>query len=104
MAAISWLAVTWLNPAVYSDMLVIGGLAARHAAADRFAFGVGVCAASVIFFCALGYGARLLTPLFVRPQAWRSLELASGLVMWVLALSLIVSLCSLLTAKLQCLR
>lgn len=91
MAAISCLAVTWLNPAVYSDMLVIGGLAARHAEADRLAFGSGACLASIAFFCALGYGARLLAPLFARPQAWRSLELLSGLVMWALALNLIAS-------------
>ena len=90
-AAISCLAVTWLNPAVYSDMLVIGGLAARHAAADRFGFGAGACVASILFFCALGYGARLLAPLFGRPLAWRSLELASGLVMWALALNLIAT-------------
>jgi L-lysine exporter family protein LysE/ArgO len=91
MAMIACLAVTWLNPAVYVDMLVIGGLATRHAAADRLAFGIGACSASLVFFCALGYGARLLAPLFGRPGAWRTLEFASGLVMWVLALNLISS-------------
>jgi L-lysine exporter family protein LysE/ArgO len=91
MAAISCLAVTWLNPAVYSDMLVIGGLASRHADADRFAFGVGAGIASILFFCALGYGARCLAPMLGRPVAWRSLEFASGLLMWVLALTQIAS-------------
>jgi L-lysine exporter family protein LysE/ArgO len=81
--------VTWLNPAVYTDMLVIGGLAARHAAADRFAFGIGACITSVIFFYGLGYGARLLAPMFDRRIAWRALEIASGLVMWMLAVNLI---------------
>jgi L-lysine exporter family protein LysE/ArgO len=92
MAAVSCLAVTWLNPAVYSDMLVVGGLAGRHAAADRFAFGLGACSASVVFFCALGYGARLLAPMFGSPSAGRTLELVSGLAMWVLALNLLASL------------
>ena len=91
MAALGCLAVTWLNPAVYSDMLVIGGLAGRHPAPDRVAFGLGACTASATFFCALGYGARLLAPLFGRPAAWRALELASGLAMLAFALTLVAS-------------
>lgn len=83
------LALTWLNPHVYFDtVFLIGGLASRYVAVDRIAFGVGACSASISFFFALGYGARLLAPRLQRPNAWRTIDIASGLVMWILAANL----------------
>ena len=85
-AAATCLTLTWLNPHVYLDTVVLlGGIASRHAPAARIAFGLGAALASFGFFFALGYGARLLTPLFARPAAWRWLDAGVGLTMWLLA-------------------
>ena len=80
------LALTWLNPHVYLDTVVLlGGIASRLAPPARIAFGLGAALASFGFFFALGYGARLLTPLFARPAAWRWLDAGVGVTMWLLA-------------------
>jgi L-lysine exporter family protein LysE/ArgO len=89
-AAATCLAFTWLNPHVYLDTVVLlGGIATRFAGSARLAFGVGAVVASFLFFFALGYGARLLAPWFARPGAWRVLDTAVGLTMWLLALKLV---------------
>nr|WP_255561692.1 LysE/ArgO family amino acid transporter [Pseudohoeflea sp. DP4N28-3] len=83
------LAFTFLNPHVYLDtVLLVGGLSARHEGAARLAFAIGAMAASFIWFFALGYGARLLQPLFARPAAWRVLDVLIAVIMAALALSL----------------
>lgn len=80
--------LTWANPHVYLDTLVlIGAISTRWEA--RWAFALGAVAGSGSFFFALGYGARLLAPIFARPLAWRLLDLAVALVMWVIAAVLI---------------
>lgn len=82
------LALTWLNPHVYLDTVVlIGSVAAQYD--DRLGFGLGATAASFAFFFTLGYGARLLAPLLARPGAWRGLDAAIGLTMWAIAGKLI---------------
>jgi L-lysine exporter family protein LysE/ArgO len=84
------LAFTWLNPHVYLDTVVLlGGIAAGFVGAARAAFGAGAVAASFLFFFGLGYGARLLAPLFARPQAWRALDTGVGVTMWALAAKLV---------------
>ena len=89
-AMLTCLAFTWLNPHVYLDTVVLlGGIASRHAGPDRLAFGLGAAAASFLFFFTLGYGARLLAPLFARPAAWRLLDLGVGLLMLLLAARLV---------------
>ena len=70
--------------------MLLGGIASRLAPGDRLLFGLGAASASfVFFFFSLGYGARLLAPLFERPAAWRWLDLGVGLTMWLLAFWLI---------------
>ncbi len=91
-AILTVLAFTFLNPHVYLDTVVlIGALSARHSGAGRLAFGAGAAAASFIWFFALGYGARLLTPLFARPAAWRVLDALIALVMFTLAARLLLA-------------
>ncbi len=81
------LALTWLNPHVYLDTVVLlGSIAATHAA-ERYWFGAGAALASAVWFVALGYGAALLRPLFARPASWRVLDAAIAVVMVVLAIS-----------------
>jgi L-lysine exporter family protein LysE/ArgO len=83
-AVATCLAVTWLNPHVYLDMTIVGSLANSHGDA-RWFFGVGIGAGSVLWFATLGFGARMLAPVFARPLAWRILDGAIALVMLTLA-------------------
>jgi L-lysine exporter family protein LysE/ArgO len=83
------LALTWLNPHVYLDTVVLlGSIAAVHGSSGRWWFGGGAALASVAWFCALGFGARLLAPLLATPRAWRILDLLVGATMLVIALKL----------------
>ena len=84
------LALTFLNPHVYLDTVVlIGALSGRHPGAGAVAFGAGAGLASVIWFYGLGYGARLAAPIFARPKAWQILDTLIGVVMLVLAARLV---------------
>jgi L-lysine exporter family protein LysE/ArgO len=83
------LALTFLNPHVYLDTVVlIGGLSVRHQGTAAAAFATGAALASVVWFYGLGFGARLLAPLLSRPAAWRVLDLAIAAVMWGIAIRL----------------
>lgn len=82
-------ALTWLNPHVYLDTLVLLGAVSSNFP-DKTGFATGAVLASLSFFFALGYGARLLAPVFARPVAWRVLDVCVALVMWAIALSLIL--------------
>lgn len=82
---------TLLNPHVYLDtVLLMGAAGSTQPEALRPIFVAGAAAASFTWFAALGYGARLLRPLFVRPAAWRVLDAFVGTVMLVLAASLVI--------------
>ncbi len=82
------LALTWLNPHVYLDTVVLlGAVSAQYE--DRLSFALGAMTASFVFFFSLGLGARRLAPLFARPGAWRALDAGVGLVMWTIAVTLI---------------
>lgn len=84
------LALTWLNPHVYLDTVVLlGSISAQYP--DRLAFAIGAMTASFVFFFSLGFGARLLAPLFARPGAWRVLDAGVGAVMWAIALKLLLN-------------
>ena len=88
-AVLTCLALTWLNPHVYLDTVVlVGSVAATQE--SRLAFGIGAVTASFAFFFALGYGARALEPAFARPGTWRALDAAVGGLMWLIAAGLIL--------------
>lgn len=88
-AVLFCLAITWLNPHVYLDtVLLIGSIATRFPG-EETAFWAGAVTSSFTFFFSLGYGARLLAPIMARPASWRVLELLIGCVMWTIALGLI---------------
>jgi L-lysine exporter family protein LysE/ArgO len=84
------LALTWLNPHVYLDTVLLLGSTASTFGAHRWEFAAGACAGSAIWFLGLGYGARLLRPVFARPAAWRVLDGGIAVVMSVLAVSLAI--------------
>ncbi len=86
------LALTWLNPHVYLDTVVLlGSVAGTHGATPCW-FGLGAGFGSIIWFTALGFGARLLRPVFARPIAWRVLDAFVAVVMVAIAISLLVGL------------
>jgi L-lysine exporter family protein LysE/ArgO len=84
------LVLTWANPHVYLDTVVLIGSIAARFEPYRLAFGIGAVCASLSFFTALGFGARLLGPLFQRPRAWVVLEVVIGCVMWAIAANLVL--------------
>ena len=91
--ALTCLAFTWLNPHVYLDTVVlIGSVSTQYE--DTLMFGVGAVAASLTFFFSLGYGARLLTPVFHQPVSWKILDAVIGLVMYGIAASLLIRVLS----------
>lgn len=84
-------ALTWLNPHVYLDtVLLVGSVANTHGSGDRWVFGAGAVVGSLLWFGALGYGARLLRGVFARPSAWRILDGAIAVIMIALGILLIV--------------
>lgn len=85
------LAFTFLNPHVYLDtMVLLGSLSTRYPGTLRWAFAFGACLASVAWFCSLGYGARLLQPVFRKPRAWRVLDACIAVFMLALCLLLLL--------------
>ena len=89
-ALLTCLALTWLNPHVYLDTVVLVGSVSTRFAEARGAFALGAMTASFLFFFALGYGARLLRPLFARPASWRVMDGLIALVMWAIAAGLLM--------------
>ncbi|TFL16692.1 LysE/ArgO family amino acid transporter [Jannaschia formosa] len=88
-AVATCLALTWLNPHVYLDTVILLGSVSTQSP-DPTRFGAGAVTASFAFFFSLGYGATLLRPVFARPSAWRMLDAGIGLVMWLIALGLVL--------------
>ena len=84
---------TFLNPHVYLDTIgLIGAVSAQYDADSlRYAFATGASLGSLVFFCALGFGARLLAPLMGSSKAWRVLDILVGMTMWTIAALLVGS-------------
>jgi L-lysine exporter family protein LysE/ArgO len=81
-AVLTALALTWLNPHVYLDtVLLVGSIANQHGATGRWWFGGGAAFASVIWFGGLGWGARLASGLLASRRAWQVLDVLIGLTM-----------------------
>ncbi len=83
------LALTWLNPHVYLDTVMLLGSVSTQYASERVLFAVGAITASFVFFFSLGYGARVLRPFFENPKSWKILDFMIGCIMWAIAISLI---------------
>ena len=82
------LALTFLNPHVYLDTVVLLGTLASQQGDGRWRFGAGAAAASTVWFFGLGFGARRLAGLFAKPVTWRILDGAIALTMIALSVSL----------------
>jgi L-lysine exporter family protein LysE/ArgO len=91
-AVLTTLALTFLNPGVYLDTVILLGSIANTHQHEEWAFGAGAAIGSLLWFLALGYGARLLRPVFARPLAWRLLDVAVAVVMVTIAVRLAVGI------------
>ena len=88
-ALLTVLALSLLNPHVYLDAVVLlGAIGGNFSAAQRPSFAFGAITASIIWFCALGFGARVLSGLFSRPVAWKWLDGMTGTTMLALSATL----------------
>ncbi|TDT30918.1 LysE/ArgO family amino acid transporter [Naumannella halotolerans] len=90
-AAGRMLVLTWLNPHLFVDILVLGSLANSQGELGRWWFAVGAVLASTTWFALLGYGSALLRPMLARPGAWRVLDIGIGVVMLGIAAGLALS-------------
>lgn len=82
------LALTWLNPHVYLDTVLLLGSIAQGYDGDRWWFALGAGLASILWFSALGFGARLAAPVLALPRAWQVLEVLIGITMLAIAVKL----------------
>jgi L-lysine exporter family protein LysE/ArgO len=86
------LALTWLNPHVYLDTVMLLGAISTRFPGEEASFALGAMTASFLFFFSLGYGAKWLRPIFTSPTSWRVLEALIAVTMWAIALKLIMGL------------
>lgn len=84
------LALTWLNPHVYLDTVFLAGSVAAAQGEGRWIFVLGAGVASIVWFTALGYGARVLGRWLSSPRAWRLLDAAIAVTMIAIGVSLVV--------------
>jgi L-lysine exporter family protein LysE/ArgO len=90
-AVLTMLVFTWANPHVYLDTLVfLGSVANQQGVDDRWWWTIGAVAASCLWFGALGFGGRLLRPLFAKPITWRVFDAVVALVMLAFGVALLV--------------
>jgi L-lysine exporter family protein LysE/ArgO len=84
------LGLTWLNPHVYLDTLILLGAISTGFPGQEASFASGAMTGSFVFFFSLGYGAKWLRPIFTSPTSWRVLEALIAATMWTIALRLIM--------------
>jgi len=82
-------ALTFLNPHVYLDTVVLLGALANEHRDGRWLFGVGAVTASAVWFVSLGLGARRLAGLFAKPMTWRILDGLIAVMMIGLAIAMV---------------
>ncbi len=81
-AVITALALTWLNPHVYLDtVLMLGSIANQQGTEGRWWFGAGAALGSLAWFSGLGWGAGRASGLLTSARAWRALDVLIGLTM-----------------------
>nr|WP_168583927.1 LysE/ArgO family amino acid transporter [Gephyromycinifex aptenodytis] len=83
------LALTWLNPHVYLDTVVLLGSLANQYGTARWVFAGGAVCGSALWFTALGYGARALSGVLDNSRTWRVIDAVIGVVMLLLAINLL---------------
>ncbi|CAM3841037.1 Arginine exporter protein ArgO [Vibrio aerogenes CECT 7868] len=86
------LGYTFLNPHVYLDtMIMIGSLSSSYSGFAQWGFGLGAILASIVWFISLGYGSKLLLPVFRSPVAWRILDALVAILLMTLSVMLLLT-------------
>ena len=86
------LAICWLNPAAYVDVLVmLGGMANQYGTTNRWLFAAGALMASMVWFPLLGYGSARFSEVLSRPRVWQVINLGIGCIMTGLTIKLLLS-------------
>jgi L-lysine exporter family protein LysE/ArgO len=81
--------LTFANPHVYLDtMILIGSISQQFQGLNRAYFAFGACSASFVWFFAIAYGAKLLTPIMQKPRHWRILDSLIAIIMFIIAINL----------------
>ena len=88
-AVLTCLALTWLNPHVYLDTVLLLGSAGNSYGSGRWFFAAGAATGSAIWFSGLGFGARRLARFFARPRAWSVLDAIIAVTMMVLGTAML---------------
>ena len=84
------LALTLLNPHVYLDTIILlGSISGQHPGMGKYAFSMGACTASIIWFFSLSFAGSLLRPVFRNPVFWKILDFFVGATMWIIACSIL---------------
>ena len=84
--------LTWLNPHVYLDTVVLlGGISAPLIGVEKWSFGIGAILASFVFFFSLGYGAKALSPWLNNPKIWQRIDFGIAAIMFWIAFGLIIA-------------
>ncbi|UFS70339.1 LysE/ArgO family amino acid transporter [Geomonas sp. RF6] len=90
---VTTVSLSLLNPHAFLDtVILLGSVAGQYAGQSRLLFAAGAISASFAWFYTLGYGARMLAPLFRNPLAWRLLDIVVGCTMWGIAIKLACSI------------
>lgn len=85
------IAITFLNPHVYIDTVVIlGAIGGKLAFEQKIAFLLGALTCSFVWFFGVGYGAGFLAPYFAKRRVWQILDFITGLIMYAIAISLVI--------------
>jgi len=82
------LALTFLNPHVYLDTVLLLGSVGAPYGQGRWLFALGASTSSLLWFSALGFGARLASRFVSRPLTWRVLDIVIGVIMALVAIKL----------------
>ncbi len=85
------LALTFLNPHVYIDtVLLLGTIGGQYQAGERYLFALGASLSSILWFFSLSFGGALLAPIFQKSISWRFLNLLVCATMWLIAYQLVM--------------
>jgi L-lysine exporter family protein LysE/ArgO len=82
------LSLTFLNPHVYLDTVILLGSIANQFEGDRWFFAIGGAFASLVWFSAIGFGARAASRYMSKPIFWKILDSVIAIVMFTIAITL----------------
>jgi len=93
MIILTLLSLSFLNPHVYLDtVILVGTIGSKYVGANQYFFTLGAVSSSFIWFFSLAYGSRILIPIFKKSITWKFLDFFTACIMFFVAWTLFVSL------------